>query len=113
MAVSTGTPERCFSVRRNTVNALLVKRLGYRRALNVEVFVMLWTMFVTVEGRTPENLDELADSIGRDRATVYRWQSFFREAFPQWATPQELLDAAGVEGPMTVPQVAELPVKGS
>jgi hypothetical protein len=88
----------------------LVKTLGVRRALSVEAFVMLWSLYVATEGHDPERIEDLADAIGRDRATVFRWQSDFRHAFPQWSTPRDLLDYARVKRDrgINVRQVARL-----
>jgi hypothetical protein len=78
----------------------------------VETFVMLWAMYGAVNGRDPETIDELAEEIGRDRSTLFRWQADFREAFPKWSTPRDLLDHAGVPmgKPVSVRQVAALEV---
>lgn len=96
---------------KQTVNSHLVKELGPRRALMVETFVMLWALYrATNDGRDPERIEDLADAIGRDRATLFRWQSDFREAFPKWKTPGDLLDYANVARtkPLVVRQVARI-----
>jgi hypothetical protein len=41
-------------------------------------------------------MDELADAMDRNRATAFRWQQLFREAYPEFDSPRDLLDAAGV-----------------
>jgi hypothetical protein len=82
---------------KQTVNSYLVKRLGVRRALAVEAFVIMWAMFsATHDGRDPVNIQEFAEEIGKDQATVYRWREWYREAFPDWVTPRELLDHMNV-----------------
>jgi len=98
--------------RKLTVNQHLVNKLGVRRALMVETFVMLWAMYAAVEGEDPASIDAMAEEIGRDRATLFRWQSYFREAFAaqEWQTPRDLLDAAHIARtrPVSVRQVGKL-----
>jgi hypothetical protein len=85
----------------NTVSAVLVRKLGMRRATVIGAFIALWSMYRTAEGGDPRTIDELADALQRDRATVFRWLADFRECFPQWSDPGELLDAAGVKSQVT------------
>ena len=97
--------------KKQTVNAYLVRKLGVTRALYVETFVMLWAMYSAAnDGNDPARIDDLADAIGKNRATVFRWQSDFREAFPEWSTPRDLLDALGIgrERAVTLRQVGAL-----
>lgn len=84
-------------MRRETLNGALARRIGLKRALYVEVFVMLWAMYEAANGEEPATIEALAGEIGKSPATVYRWQADYREAFPQWSTPRDLLDFAGVE----------------
>lgn len=101
-------------VRKQTVNAILVKRLGIRRAINVEIFIMCWSVFRQTNDRDPDSLDELADVIEKDRATLFRWQSDFREALDnRWSTPGEFLDAHKVGGLITPKQVGKLHFGGA
>jgi hypothetical protein len=58
---------------------------------------MLWAMFRAAnDGQDPQKIEELADAIGKNRATVFRWQADFREALPEYSTPGDLLDRASV-----------------
>jgi hypothetical protein len=94
------------------VSEHLIRKLGLRRALTVEKFVMLWALYQLANGDDPVNVEALADEIGSDRSTVFRWQESFREAFPEWSTPRDLLDAAGVKqrDVLTVRKVGALKV---
>ena len=95
---------------KQTVNNHLVKSLGIKRALMVETLVMLWSLYrATNEGEDPRNIETLSNEIGKSHATVYRWLADFREAFPQWSDPGDLLDALDVrDRPVTVREVAAL-----
>ncbi len=70
----------------------MVRVLGVRRALAVEVFVMLWSLFRLCERRDPDDAAEFADAMGKSRATVYRWLEDFHAAYPEFATPGDFLD---------------------
>ncbi len=75
-----------------TVNLYLVELLGVRRALTCQTFMFCWTMYEVAEGREPVNIEELAEAMGRNPATLYRWQQDFRKAFPKLATPHEMTE---------------------
>jgi hypothetical protein len=84
--------------RNQTVGAVLIRELGMRRATVIAAYISLWSLYRATEGgNDPATVEEFADAIQRDRASVFRWQSDFRQVFPQWADPGELLDAAGIE----------------
>jgi hypothetical protein len=76
----------------------------------VMTYVSLWSMYRATEGGDPERVEELADAIGRDRSTVFRWQRDFREVFPDWETPADLLDYARVARVVNVRQAGTLRV---
>jgi hypothetical protein len=97
--------------RGKTINRHLVDQLGVRRALLVEAFVMLWSLYrATHDGDDPRSIEELAAEIGKSNAQVYRWQQDFRQAFPDWRTPGDLLDHYGLATALTVRQVGLLGV---
>jgi len=73
-------------------------------------YVSLWSMYRATEGGDPGRVEELADAIGRDRSTVFRWQKDFREVFPFWETPADLLDYAEVRKVVNVRQAGNLRV---
>ena len=95
---------------RNTLSGRCISVLGARRALMVMTYVSLWSMYRATEGGDPERVEELADAIGRDRSTVFRWQKDFREVFPAWETPADLLDYAEVHKVVNVRQAGALPI---
>jgi hypothetical protein len=71
----------------------LAREFGLKQALNVQALVALWALFELAEGRPPANVDELAEAVGRSRATVYRWMQAFRLAYPG-QDPQQVVDLA-------------------
>jgi len=96
-----------------TVNQHLVRELGVKRALYVEVFVMLWSLFrATNDGNDPASIEVLGKEVGKSTAQLYRWRADLIEAYPQFDTPGELLDALGATGPLNVAQIAKSPSPG-
>ena len=83
--------------KRETVTLYLKRKVGWRRAVTIEMFVMLWALYVASEGHDPASITEFADALKRDRATCFRWQRDFREAFPMYDSPREFLDAHGAK----------------
>jgi transposase-like protein len=59
----------------------------------VETFIFCWVLFEVAEDREPVNIEELAEAMSRNPATLYRWQQDFRRAFPDLATPHQLVPA--------------------
>jgi hypothetical protein len=76
----------------------------------VMTYVSLWSMYRATEGGDPARVEDLAEAIGRDRSTVFRWQRDFREVFPEWETPADLLDYAAVKSVVNVRQAGALAV---
>ena len=96
-----------------TVNQHLVRELGVKRALYVEVFVMLWSLYrATNDGNDPVSIEVLGKEVGKSTAQLYRWRADLIEAYPQFETPGELLDALGAAGPLNVAQIAKSPSPG-
>jgi hypothetical protein len=93
---------------KNTLSGRCITVLGYRRALMVMTYVALWSMYRATEGGDPDRVEDLAEAVGRDRSTVFRWQKDFREVFPQWETPAQLLDHAKVRKVVNVRQAGNL-----
>jgi hypothetical protein len=70
-------------------------KVGRRRAVTVCALVALWSEYRADHGTDPV-IGEVPELSGRSLATAYRWLADFRDAFPQYSTPGELLDAVGV-----------------
>lgn len=89
--------------RRNSVSGRAMTKLhSVTRTTSVLTFIQLWSLYRATEHRDPVNMEELADAVGRSRASLFRWQADYREAFPEFDTPGELLDAIGAKGPLNV-----------
>jgi hypothetical protein len=80
------------------------------RTTSVLTFIQLWSLYRATEKRDPENMEELADALGRHRASLYRWRQDYREVFPEFDTPGELLDAIGATGPLNVRALGKVTV---
>jgi hypothetical protein len=78
---------------RGDVLGLCISRLGYRKGARVAAFMYEWEYAVRQVGH-PLGIEEFADWWKESRATAYRRQGLFREAFPELGptgTPNDLL----------------------
>lgn len=82
--------------KRQTLLQLAVRRVGLMRAGRVLAFMVAWDVVRRELDREP-TLEEYGDWWRQSRATSFREQKLFREAFPGEVTPTRLLDAAGDE----------------
>jgi hypothetical protein len=73
------------------------KRVGLRRAFGTLAFMAAWDVARTRTRREKLTLDEYADYWRVSRATAFREQARFREAFPSEQTPDALLDLAATQ----------------
>jgi hypothetical protein len=60
-------------------------------------FAMGWGLFMASEGREPENIDEYAEVMQESRATAYRDQQAFRQAFPDEESPTRMNKVSGAQ----------------
>lgn len=78
----------------NTLADLVMERVGgdYVAATHVLGFISAFGVFVEQNGREPRSVVQLASSVKskRSRATIDRWASKFREAFPEYEMPAVL-----------------------
>lgn len=79
--------------RRQTLMRYLTRTVGVRKAYRVVAFVVAWEIARTELG-DEMTVDEYADYWKVSRATGFREQQAFREAFPMLVTPNELIDLA-------------------
>src|SRR3954469_20144773 len=75
-----------------TLQQLAARRVGQVKGAKVVAFVICWAIAEEALGHRP-TLDEYADWWNESRATVFREQARFREAFPGETTPQNIVDA--------------------
>jgi hypothetical protein len=73
------------------------KRVGLRKAFTVLTFMVAWDHARRAMRRETLTLEQYADWWKESRATAYRHQARFREAFPGESTPDRLLDVAAVQ----------------
>lgn len=95
-------------MRRDSFLAVTIKRAGYRRALDVGEFVLAWlTVHAELERRP--TVEEYADWWKMSRATAFREQQRFRDAWPEFDTPSDVAAALGLNPSSdTVPALFQL-----
>lgn len=76
---------------------VIVQRVGFKRASDVLLFAVQWGMVCAELGRDPENIEEYADWWKMSRATAFREQQRWRDALPEFSTPTEFFEAAGMD----------------
>lgn len=76
--------------------AITIQRVGLRRAADVGSFVMMWWLMQRELGHRP-TVDDYADWANVSRATAYRDQQKFRDAWPEFDTPSDLALALGFD----------------
>ena len=67
-----------------------IRKLGVRKGFKACLYVAMWGIAAEGIGHAPVNPDEVADYWERSRATCYRGQVAFREAFAPEMTPERL-----------------------
>lgn len=70
------------------------RQIGMRRAFRVLTFMAAWDRARKAMRRETITLQEYRDWWRETERTAYRDQALFREAFPDEATPDRLLDLA-------------------
>lgn len=73
---------------------IATRALGLRRGMKALSFMAAWDHARRSMRRESITLDEYADWWKESRASAYRHQAIFREAFPGESTPDRLLDMA-------------------
>ena len=80
-----------------TIFQMAVLRVGLRRGYLAMSFMADWIICSRALGREPENVDEFARWWLRNVRMAYRGQADFRAAFPEFASPNDLAVACGVD----------------
>src|SRR4051794_18566436 len=75
-----------------TLQQAAALHVGQVKGAKVVAFLVCWAVAEEALGHPP-TLDEYADWWNESRATAFREQARFREAFPGETTPQRLVDA--------------------
>lgn len=68
------------------------ERVGLRKAYTAGVFAALWACCEKSLGRPPETIEEYAEWACLSRSQGFRQQQIFREAWPEFPTPSELVE---------------------
>lgn len=76
--------------KRKTWSQIGVEHGGMRDTMRALEFAMNWGMVTALLEREPESIEEFAEEAGVSRATAFRDQQAFRNAFPMLEGPGEL-----------------------
>jgi hypothetical protein len=60
-------------------------------------FALGWGLFMASEGHEPVNIDEYAEVMQESRATAFRDQQAFRQAFPDEENPTRMNKRSGAQ----------------
>lgn len=86
----------CVFVNRSMME-VAAERVGLRKAYRAGVFVATWAICSRSLGRPPETVDEFAEWACISRAQAFRDQNNYREAWPEFPSPTELLGHLDVQ----------------
>ncbi len=84
--------------RQMTVVEVAIRRVGFRRGRRALTFCACW--WITTKGQggdPPDKIEDYAEWWAQSRATAFRDQADFRDAFPEFSTPTELAAAIGFD----------------
>ena len=76
--------------------AVAASRVGLRGAMTACSFAVEWAIAEASKGAPLDQVEEFAVYWRISRAQAFRRQGVYRRAFPEFATPRQLLDACGV-----------------
>lgn len=82
---------------KDSVGAVAIKRAGFIRGQQGLTFAAAWWIATYALDRPPVTVDEYAAWWRESRSQAFREQAAFRECFPEFSTPTELLDALGLD----------------
>jgi hypothetical protein len=72
-----------------------IRNAGFRATSRALKFAMGWGLATTELGREPESVEEYAEIMEESRATAFRDQQAFREAFPAEESPARMNEVSG------------------
>jgi len=73
-----------------TLGAYLLKKFGVGDSVRLRTWLVLWAMFLELEGREP-TVDDFETEFGMSKSTYYRRLAQWQEAFPGHRTPTVLV----------------------
>ncbi len=76
--------------------AVAASRVGLRGAMTACSFAIDWAIAEFSKGAPLDQVEEFAVYWRISRAQAFRRQGVYRRAFPEFATPRQLLDACGI-----------------
>jgi hypothetical protein len=83
----------------------IIERVGFTESLRVARFIAFWGLYHETHGIEPASIDDLAAFLGKSKSWMFKLQSSFREAFPEYKSPAILWDRARDQVEGTDPDV--------
>jgi len=74
-----------------------IRNSNFRTTLRGLRFAMAWGLATAELGREPGSVEEYAETMEESRATAFRAQQAFREAFPTEVTPYRMNKTSGAQ----------------
>lgn len=74
-----------------------IRQAGVSTTIKALKFAIGWGLSTAWLGREPESIEEYAVEVGESRATAFRYQQAFREAFPEEVSPMRMLETSGAQ----------------
>jgi hypothetical protein len=74
-----------------------IKNAGIRQTIKALKFAIGWGLSTAWLGREPLSVEEYAEEVGESRATAFRNQQAFRDAFPDEISPMRMLESSGAQ----------------
>jgi hypothetical protein len=71
------------------------RNAGMRTTNRAVNFAVRWGTLSAELGREPRSIDEFAELVGESRASAFRDQQAFREAFPAESSPRRMIELSG------------------
>ena len=76
------------------IDALATRGLTNIESLHVLKYVAVWGLYLEETGNEPRTVDEICELVSYKRAVMFKWQTAFRKAFPEYTTPAILWSVA-------------------
>lgn len=83
--------------RQQTIGSLALRRGGMRKGFTATSFLVEWSIVANSLNRADFTVDEFADWWCVSRSQAFRRQAIYRECFPEFLDPLDLLAVVGLK----------------